>query len=372
MRRILFSFSAAVAALPILIAGAALPENDAVVKGSAYIYSTLAVDGSYGSTSPGQNMDAILAIRAAGYDPSLDKLPGGVTPADYLEANAAAVPNAAAAGKAALAAEALGIDPANVGGTDLIAKITGGYDLDTNRYGADDFSHALGIIGLACTGTEVGPEPLDALLDTQIDDGGWGFGGAADPDTTALALQALVAAGIEADDPDLVEALDYLKDAQLDDGSWGYDGVGNANSTALVVQALLALGEDPETPAYTKGAANPISYLLSQQLPDGSFEGFDPLFAANQVVPALAGRTFCNMSETPITRVREQVTPTPITTVPVPPTVTQTVVPTTVVPAPPPTGTGTAAGTSRGLPLAMVAGAILLTAGGMSLALRRR
>ncbi len=374
MHKLLFGLGAAVAALPILVAGA-LPEDDAVVQGSAYIYSTLAADGSYGSTSPGQNMDAILAIRAAGYDPSKDKLPLGLSPADYLIAQAPAVPNAAAAAKAALAAEALGFDPANVGGTDLVANIDAGFDAATGRYGADDFSQALAIIGLACTGNDVEPEALTALREAQVEGGGWGFGGAADPDTTAVAVQALVAAGVEVEDAVVGEALDYLKGAQGEDGGWGYDGVANASSTAFAVQALLALGEDPEGSAYTKSGNTPISYLLSQQLDDGSFEGFDPLFATNQTVPALAGRTFCDMSETPITRVREQATPTPITTVPVPPTVTQTpATATTVAPSPPSTGTGagTSGGTDTAYPLAVAVGAIFLTASGMALALRRR
>jgi hypothetical protein len=109
--RPLLLLAAALAALPILGAEAVLPADEAVGRASAYIYSTLAADGTYGSTSAGQNMDAIFAVRASGYDPAQDRLPGGASPADYLNAQAAAVPNAAAAGKAALAAEALGLDP---------------------------------------------------------------------------------------------------------------------------------------------------------------------------------------------------------------------------------------------------------------------
>lgn len=368
--RSLLLLGAALAALPLLSAGAALPADDAVIDASAYIYSTLAADGTYGSTSPGQNMDAILAVRASGYDPALDRLPDGASPADYLTAQASAVPGAGAAAKAALAAEALGLDPNDVGGTDLIARITDALDTATGRYAADDFSQSLAIIGLACTGNDVDAAGVSALRDAQTDEGGWGFGGSADADTTALGIQALLASGVSANDNDVQAALGYLSGSQNDDGGWGFDGVSNTSSTAFAVQALLALGEDPESATYTKGANNPVSYLLSQQLLDGSFEGFDPLFAANQVTPALAGRTFCNMAETPITRVREQATPTPITTVPAPPTVTTT--PATTAPSPPATGTGSGGGAGSGVVVALVAGAALTTAGGMAFALRKK
>lgn len=370
MRKFTLVAAAATAALSVVTVTAALPEDEAVEQGAAFIYSTIRADGAYGSDSPGQNMDAILAIRAAGYDPSLDMLPGGQTPVDYLEAQAAAVPSAGAAAKGALAAEALGLDPTNVNGTDLIATVTGALDSATGRYASDDFSQALAIIGLACTGNDVDAGAITALRNTQVDDGGWGFGGASDADTTALAAQALTAADVDATDPDLTAALDYLKATQNDDGGWGFDGASNTSSTAFAVQALLALGEDPEGTAYTKGSSTPLSYLLSQQLGDGSFEGFDPLFATNQVVPALAGRTFCDMSETPITRVREQATPTPTTTAPATPTATATA----VAPSPPPTGTGTGTndGTSPALPVVILAGFALITAGGAALALRRR
>jgi prenyltransferase beta subunit len=212
---------------------------------------------------------------------------------------------------------------------------------------------------------------ITALREAQVDDGGWGFGGSADADTTALAIQALLAAGAPSADPDVVAALDYLNATQNDDGGWGFDGASNTSSTAFAVQALLALGEDPEGAGHTKGSNTPISYLLSQQLPDGSFEGFDPLFATNQVTPALAGRTFCNMSETAITRVRDQPTPTPITTVPAPPTVTQTP-PATAAPAPPTTGTGGPASSSPAGPAAVLLGALLVSVAGITFALRRR
>lgn len=373
MRRLLLLLATVVAALPIIAASAALPATDAVSKAAGYIHGTLATDGSYGSSQPGQNMDAILAIRSAGYDPSKDRLTGGQSPADYLVANAASLSTPAGAGKAALAARALGLDPTSVGGTDLISKVTGAFNATTGRFAADDFSQSLAILGLACTGHSVDAKAVTALRDAQLDDGGWGFGGSSDADTTAIAVQALIAAGVPKSDGTVADALALLKSTQAADGGWGFDpAASNTSSTAFVLQAVLALGENPESATYTKGSNTPVSYLLSQQLPDGSFEGFDHLFAANQVTPPLAGRTFCNAADTPITRVRPPAaTPPPITTVPVPPTVIATA-PATTAPSPPSTGTGTATESSPLTWLAILAGAILFSATGATFALRSR
>lgn len=361
MRRLLIPFAALIA-LPFVAASAALPETDAVNRGAAYLKSIQLPDGSYGTDSPGQNMDSIFAVRAAGFDPAKDTK-DGKSPVDYLLANVAAVDSPGAAAKAALAAKALGLDPRSVGGFDLIAMAESNYDSATGAYAGDDFTQSIVMLGLACTGSSVGEMADEALRETQIDEsGGWGFGGFADADTTAIVIQALVAAGVAADDPDVVEALDYLKASQAADGGWGYDPASsNASSTAFAVQALLALGEDPESATYTRGGNTPISYLLSQQQTDGSFAGFDPTYATNQVLPALAGFTFCDAPAAPVTQER-------------PPEASPTPMPTQPAPKPPATGDSlTHAGKgNRAESLAAVLLGFALSVGSAVLALRKR
>ncbi|MEO9255235.1 MAG: hypothetical protein ABI305_06835, partial [Tepidiformaceae bacterium] len=88
MNRVLFFIVAALVALPILAASAAIPETKAVNSGAAYIATLQTADGGYGGASLGQNEDAILAVRAAGFDPAKDVASSGKTPVDYLVANA--------------------------------------------------------------------------------------------------------------------------------------------------------------------------------------------------------------------------------------------------------------------------------------------
>jgi hypothetical protein len=369
---VLLSVSLA-AMLPLLSASAALPETSAVLAGAAFIKSIQSADGSYGTTSPGQNMDAVFAVRSAGYDPAKD-LVGGKGPADYLKANAAAATSAASAAKAALGAKALGLDPKSVNGVDLIGRVAAAYNATKGTYAGDDFSQSIAILGLACTGNSVPAAAAGALRATQTTEGGWGFGGASDPDTTAIVVQALLAAGIPKTDAALTKALTYLKADQAADGGFGYasDTESNVSSTAFVVQALIALGENPESATYTKSGATPISYLLSQQNPDGSFKGFDAAFGTNQVLPALAGRTFCNAPETPITRTRPAAVATPTAQPTTAPPAAATPAPTTPAPAPP--NAGNSAGADNGLPrLAVLSGLLLvLAAGGAAVSLRRR
>lgn len=341
MRRLLIPF-AALCALPLLAASAALPETAAVNRGASYLRSVQLADASYGSDSFGQNMDSVFAVRAAGFDPAKDTV-DDVSPVDYIVANAATVDSVGLAAKGALGALALGLDPRNVGGVDFVGMVEDAYDADSGAYAGDDFTQSIAILGLACTGNEVGANAADALRATQLDEsGGWGFGGFPDPDTSAIAVQALLAAGVPASDPDVQEALAFLQASQGTDGGWGFDPTAsNAASTAFVVQALLALGEDPESATYTKGGANPISFLLSQQEADGSFLGFDPTYATTQVVPALAGFSFCEAPTAPITQLRPIITPTPTATAttPVPTVTTTTPAPgTTQAPLPPSTG----------------------------------
>lgn len=390
--RTLLLIVSALCALPLLAAAAALPERPAVEAGAGFIRTTQQADGGFGGFGDGQTFDAIYALRAAGLDPNTVQK-GGKSPADFLKAKAPAQSAPAIAAKAALAARALGLDPRAVGGTDLVARVTAAYKADTGRYAADDFGQAVSMLGLVCTGNRalLGTKASEGLSGSQLPGGGWGFDGAADPDTTALAVQALLAAGASATDAAVTRAITYFRAAQGNDGGWGFDpDASNASSTAVVVQALLAAGEPVEGPAYRKGTKTAVTFLLGEQLPDGSFKGFDPAFGTNQVVPALAGRTFCNAVETPIAPAAPAATPTaatPTATPPAAPTRTATATPSApatpatptaapstpiAAPSPPATGSGHVGGASPGGSWVALGAVLLLAGAGAASAARRR
>ncbi len=88
-----------------------------------------------------------------------------------------------------------------------------------------------------------------------------------DPDTTAMALQALACfSGDEAVDASIDKAVAYLKSARDGTGAYlNYEGKPNCNTAAVVLSGLVAVGED-----LTEWSGT-IASLLSFQHEDGSF-----------------------------------------------------------------------------------------------------
>jgi hypothetical protein len=109
-----------------------------------------------------------------------------------------------------------------------------------------------------------------------------------------LTVQALIAGGETPAATEVISGMNFLKNSQNTDGGFNYsDGWGtesDTNSTAYAMQAILAAGEDPTSSGWVISSTNPISYLLSMQLPDGSYEWMPGsgtnLFTTQQAIPA--------------------------------------------------------------------------------------
>jgi hypothetical protein len=125
------------------------------------------------------------------------------------------------------------------------------------------------VLALHNAGQPIPQNAVTALTSQFTDDGAWAlFGGTtsgtADTNTTAVVMQALVAAG-ERDAA--AGALPYLHRMQNDDGGFPYQNPSNwgtdtdANSTAVVLQALYALDEPMGN--WSSKAADPLGALLA-------------------------------------------------------------------------------------------------------------
>jgi len=178
------------------------------------------------------------------------------------------------------------------------------YHVISDTFSKDTLYQAWGILGAATLSQTVPGPAVEALKDNQQPDGGWELfvGFESDTNSTALAIQALVAAGEPLASTSVISGLAYLEDAQNDDGGFPYSPDSpygtdsDANSTAYVVQALLGAGEDPWAPRWTMTEGNPISYLIDMQLADGSLEwqkgsGSNEM-ATRQAILALLQRPF--------------------------------------------------------------------------------
>ncbi len=178
------------------------------------------------------------------------------------------------------------------------------YFSDTlGAYAPDSGFNAWGILGTLALSQTVPAGAVEQLASQQMPDGGWewqgGFG--TDTNTTALAVQTLLAAGYPVSSTQVVSGLAFLKSGQTPDGGFVYDPAApdygaDANSTAYVLMALAAAGEDPAGDAWTADGAGPVDFLLGLQAEDGSFAwqaGSGPnLLATAQSVTALLGGSY--------------------------------------------------------------------------------
>lgn len=256
-------------------------------------------DGSFvgfsGTPDAGTTVDALTALAAAkesGVDVG-DAIDMGMS---YLETGDTALvytqTGVGQAAKLALLLVAVGIAPADFAHVTPILIVQHGRNAETGIYGGGFFDHALAILALTATGSEVPDSALDALQQGQAANGGWAFDGTTDDanvdsNTTALVLQALAAMGEQESDL-ATRGAAYLQ-ATVTEGGASYNAaegsLPDANSTALAIQGLLAVGKD----VTTLNAA-----LATFQNPDGSFfyqAGMeDPnLLATVQAIPAQAG-----------------------------------------------------------------------------------
>jgi hypothetical protein len=294
-----------VAALLLLVtagvATAAQTNPEAAGKALAWVKTQQQADGSFAGFGAGSTVDAALAIVAAGGDPAT-YTNNGKSSVEFLQSKAADVAKTpGGAGKLLVAVSAMGLDGKAFGGVSLVDSINASYDPAKGQYGQDAIGHAFAILGLKAAGETVPDEAADFLVRSQNPEGGWAFtgettAGGADTNTTAVAVQALIALGAGAESTQ--NAHDYLRSQQGEDGGFPYQKGGefgsesDVNSTAYVLQALLAMRANAE-------ADRASLYLLSMQKPSGAFqwkksEPDDNAGATYQAIPALLGRTLAD------------------------------------------------------------------------------
>ncbi len=203
--------------------------------------------------------------------------------------------------RAILALTAIGKDPTDVGGYDLLAGLA---DMDDVTYqGINGAIFALlaldsgkyDVPATAEGGTQVTRDGLVAyILAQQLSDGGWALSGtSADPDVTAMALQALAPyrTGDETVDAAVDKGVQLLSDMQLSDGGYSSWGTLNSESCAQVLIALAALGIDPVSDSrFVKNGLTVLDALLAYAVSGGfrhTVDGEADAIATEQALCAL-------------------------------------------------------------------------------------
>ena len=280
---------------------AATPKTHAANDAIDYIRTLQNSDGgfpAFGSeSSAGATLDVILAFAAARVDvDGVQK--SGNSPIDYLETQAAAYAASTPGHAAKLVAVlvAAGEDPHDFAGDDFVDIMQSNYDSATHRYGEQTLDQALYVLARRSLDLSVSDAVVSVIEADELVAGCWEFaeGFGCDTNSTAIAVQALVAAGVDASDGSIEAAIDYFAGSQGADGGFPYvaPGDSDANSTAFVLQALVAADEDIDAggPWEKPGGHTPMQALLSfQNAATGAFTyaGADNAYATYQAVPAL-------------------------------------------------------------------------------------
>lgn len=186
----------------------------------------------------------------------------------------------------------------------LVARLSRAQDRNGSFDGLVNAT-SFGVFALQSAGTSTANRRIRravAWLATQQNrDGGFNFGGRGGPsgiDDTAAALQGLRSGGRSTANAGVRRAASFLVRRQNADGGFPLapGGGSNAQSTAWAIQGLVAAGRDPGR-VRRSGSRTPLAYLGSLQTSSGAIRysrtsAQTPVWVTAQALTALARRPF--------------------------------------------------------------------------------
>jgi energy-coupling factor transport system substrate-specific component len=249
-----------------------------------------------------------MALAASGTDPFAHAKSGGRGAVSYLMATVGQDTDPGAIERTIIAismvrqrfplgpsAAGTAVRATDVGGVDLVTRL----QRDFRRNGSiDDQCNltAFGILALRAAKAPVSARAVAWLTHQQDHDGGFNYatgGAVSDVDDTGAVLQALAGTGHDAV---VSRAVTFIRAQQNPDGGFPADagGASNAQSTAFAVQGLIAVGVRPRS--VRRGhSPSPLGYLRSLIQPDGAVDYAKgvvqtPVWVTAQAELALAGK----------------------------------------------------------------------------------
>ena len=228
-------------------------------------------DGGFGESrgaSSSQEMTgwAMLGLEAAGINPQ-DVAKNGNSSVVYLQGEISSVQSPGDLARTILALEGAGVEPREFGGRNLVAALLAKRRKD-GSYEDWPGSTAYAVLALRAAGIANVADSLEWLREAQNEDGGWGdvVGSPSTADGTGAALQALSPSSQASN-----RGVGYLRQAQQPGGGFrlGGNGALNTQSTAWAIEGLLAAGADPDQ--FKKGGKSAYEYLEDNQAGDGHY-----------------------------------------------------------------------------------------------------
>ena len=215
--------------------------------------------------------------------------------------------------KVILALTALGKDPGNVAGYNLLVPLA---DFEQTVFqGVNGAAYALlaldsgnyEIPANVADSTQATREMyVDYILDAQYSDGGWALSGdTSEADLTAMALQALAKYQERADVAEAIErGLVFLSENQNEDGGFTYFGAQTCESVSQTILALTELGISLEDTRFIKEGNTLLDALLRFRQKDGTFahllDGGTDMIATEQAFLALVAADRMRLGESSV------------------------------------------------------------------------
>jgi Prenyltransferase and squalene oxidase repeat len=290
-----------VLAVAAVLAGAAsAPEPaEAGSRGVDYLRAAQNRDGGFGGTRGEASTPLYAAWAGIGIAAAGERCGGPLTA--YLRRTGATVRGVGDVERTILALRACG-SGTTVGGRDLLADLRRAQRGDGSWSGLVNAT-AFGVLALRAAGVSRSSGALSKALRwvsaRQHADGGFSFPGRtgrSDIDVTSGVVQALAAVRGRDTGRAGRRAVAFLRGQQRPDGGFPLTagGASNAQSTAFAVQALVAAGVRPGA-VRRNGSRTATAYIGSLTTADGSVRysrtsAQTPVWVTAQVLPALSGR----------------------------------------------------------------------------------
>ena len=254
----------------VFAAGQSITVNGTVGRDLYAVANTVTITGSVGGD-----------WMALGLARSGRNVPDGYYDAvlDYVKANidengrldyARATENA----RVILALTAIGRDVTDVGGYNLLSGLDSMEYIGTQGVNGPIWALiALDSHDYPTSGDVTREKLVQTILDAALENGGWALTGTtADPDMTAMALQALARYRSRADVSAAVEAgLSCLSQMQEENGAFSSWGTESSESVSQVLTALTELGLSLDDARFVKNGQTLEDVLLRFAQDDGSF-----------------------------------------------------------------------------------------------------
>ncbi|TYS75781.1 DUF4430 domain-containing protein [Rossellomorea aquimaris] len=177
--------------------------------------------------------------------------------------------------KVIMGLSAAGKDASSIEGYDLVEALVSHASLENPVINMNIYALLAVDSGQYETPEGFREKQVEAILELELDGGGWSFvGSAPSPDITGMALAALAPYKEQAEVKAAIDrAVTYLSEAQGETGGYNIDSNGGdaSESISQVIIGLASAGVDPSGEAFTKEGGNLLQHLIKFKRADGGF-----------------------------------------------------------------------------------------------------